>query len=229
MDRALSFPGVAVVAIAYAAMLSALALWVPEEHFFWMFSEAGPFEELSIVFWLILAGLCFVVPGVSRRALAVPGLLAIIAAAREADLHKAFTLESMFKSHYYLKSAAPLMEKAIAAVVALTILALLAYALVLGWRQVRRGAWQLDWARTAMLATAGLFVCKVLDRMKSVVGEWTGYVFSMTSTRFIAAFEEGFECAMPVLFMIALLQYQSLLIRYTAELPDLSEFYRAAR
>jgi hypothetical protein len=32
---------------------------------------------------------------------------------------------------------------------------------------------------------------------------------------------------MPVLFMIALLQYQGLLIRYTADLPDLHTLLRS--
>ena len=221
MSRAPSFHVVVLLALLYGAMLSALALWVPQDHFYALFSESGPSEQLSIVFWLILAGLCFLLPGVSHRATVVPGLLAILLAAREADLHKAFTLQSIFKSHYYLKSAAPLMEKLIAGAVALFAIGLLLYALLLGLRQVRNGSWRMDWGKTAILATAVMFVSKGLDRMQSWVGEWNGYVFGETARHFNAAFEEGFECAMPLLFIIALLQYQGLLIRYTAELPQI--------
>lgn len=41
------------------------------------------------------------------------GIVALVAAAREADLHKAFTDTSVLKASYYLKSAAPSFEEGV--------------------------------------------------------------------------------------------------------------------
>lgn len=202
------FPHVVVLVVAYALLLILLALDLSPGRFLWIFSEEGPFEMLSCGFWLLLAAACFTLPGLPRRPWQ-QGIVAVIAAAREADLHKAFTEMSVLKTSYYLKSSAPPVEKLLAALVALPALILVVYVLVSGARLIRRTrAWRFDWGRTVLLAMGLLVASKVLDRSEAVVADWFGLHFPMLLHRFIASFEEGAECLLPLLFIIVLLQYQ---------------------
>jgi hypothetical protein len=205
----LTFRNVVLALLAYGMAMAGLALWVPEDPFHWLFSEQGPFEILSIGFWLLLAASCFALPGLPRRPLLAPGLAALLAAAREADLHKAFTVESIFKSHYYLRSPAPPGEKLVAGIVALAVLSLVAHVLIAGMRQLRRQhALRFEWGRTLLLGVVLVFACKALDREQSVLGDWFGIGFPPLLRRLNAAFEEGYECLLPVLFLVALVQVQ---------------------
>lgn len=207
---AMGFGNLLILVVVYAALMIVLALNLSQDVFVPLFAEGGPFESLTIGFWLLLAALCFTLPGLPRRPWD-SGIVALLAAAREADLHKAFTDMSVLKTSYYLKSAAPPFEKLIAALVTLPALALVIYVLVAGARFIRRtGAWRLDWGRTTLLAMGLLVASKMLDRVEAVTADWFGLHFSPLAHNFIAAFEEGVECLLPVLFIAALLQYQYL-------------------
>ncbi len=208
------FPHVVAFALAWCAILVVLALELPGERFDWFFSEEGPVEILSCGFWLLLAGACLTLPGLPRRPWQ-QGVAAVVAAAREADLHKAFTEASVLKTSYYLKSAAPPAEKLVAALVTLPALVLVIYVLVRGAKLIRRTrAWRFDWGRTVMLATGLLVASKLLDRSEAVSAAWFGFTTPVMMHRFIAAFEEGVECLLPVLFIVVLLQYQQ---QFTAD------------
>jgi hypothetical protein len=116
---------------------------------------------------------------------------------------------SVLKTSYYLKSPAPLTEKLVAALVTLPAVILVAYVLVRGALFIRRmRAWRFDWGRTVLLATALLFASKVLDRSEALGAAWFGFHAPLMLHRFIAAFEEGVECLLPILFLVVLLQYQ---------------------
>lgn len=83
------------------------------------------------------------------------------------------------------------------------------YVLVRGALLIRRTrAWRFDWGRTVMLATGLLAASKLLDRSEAVSAAWFGFHTPMLLHRFIAAFEEGIECLLPILFLVVLLQYQ---------------------
>lgn len=194
--------------VAYGMLLILLALQLTPERFEWLFAEWGPVELISCSFWLLLAAACFTLPGLPRRPWQ-QGIVAVVAAAREADLHKAFTEMSVLKTSYYLKSAAPPAEKLVAALVALPALFLALYVLASGARLIRRTrAWRFDWGRTVLLAVGLLVASKLLDRFEAVAADWFGLQVALLSHRFIAAFEEGVECLLPLLFIIVLLQYQ---------------------
>src|SRR5690606_28176349 len=128
---AMGFGNLLILVVVYAALMIVLALNLSQDVFVPLFAEGGPFESLTIGFWLLLAALCFTLPGLPRRPWD-SGIVALLAAAREADLHKAFTDMSVLKTSYYLKSAAPPFEKLIAALVTLPALALVIYVLVAG-------------------------------------------------------------------------------------------------
>ena len=207
-DSLMRFRHVIVLILAYAALMVLLALQLLPEQFVWLFSEDGPVELTSLGFWLLLAAACFTLPGLPRRPWQ-QGIVALLAAAREADLHKAFTETSVLKTSYYLKSAAPPLEKLLAALVTVPALVLVIYVLVSGARLIRRTrAWRFDWGRTVLLAMGLMVATKLLDRSEAVVADWFGLHAPELLHRFIAAFEEGVECLLPVLFLAALLQYQ---------------------
>lgn len=193
----------------YGLVLTALALVLTPQQAHAVFSEQGPFELLSVPLWVMLAAWCFDLARPIPRGQGVCGLLAVFAAAREADWHKAFTVDSIFKSNYYFDTPAPLAEKLPAAIVAACAFALIIHALVLGLRFLRqRQAWQQAWMGTVVLGVAGLVGVKVLDRMISLAQDWFGFHIAGLAGRLIGAWEEGFEMALPIVFGLALMQYR---------------------
>jgi len=204
----MQFRHVLVLLVACALLLIVLVVRLSEERFAWIFAEAGPFEILSCGFWILLGAACLTLPGLPRRPWQ-QGIVALVAAAREADLHKVFTDTSVLKASYYLKSAAPPFEKLLAAAVTLPLLVVVAYVLVSGARLIRRTrAWRFDWGRTALLAMGLLVASKLLDRSEAVIADWFGVHLPLLAHRFVASFEEGVECLLPILFIVVLLQYQ---------------------
>src|SRR5690606_39133983 len=120
--------------VLYLAALAVLPLALSQPAFEHFFSEEGPIETASTVFWLVAAVVVLArVRPPGRRAWAF-ALLYVVFAAREAQLHRAFTADSIFKSSYYRRSAAPFEEKLVAGLVAIAILLLLVYVL---WVVVR--------------------------------------------------------------------------------------------
>lgn len=199
------------VMFAYSVLLSCLALWLPDQHFAVVFSETGVFERLGIVLWWVLAAWCIDPTRPPHRHLAMCGLICAIAAAREADWHKAFTQDSIFKSRYYISAPAPFVEKVVAATVALSIFAILIHALVLGARLVwsdRRHLLGEAWVQTLILGSAMLPVLYVLDRIRSWLTEDFGVQVTPMWSHLNSAWEEGFETLLPLIFAIALVQYR---------------------
>lgn len=203
--------GVLLLILVYAALLTALALILPADTLAALFSESGPFERLSIAFWLLLAAWCFDLARPLRHNLVLTGLIALLFAAREADWHKAFTQDSLFKSDYYFDTPAPLAEKIPAAMVALGAFAVLIYALACGAKFLRRGrraALREPWVQTMLLGTAMLPLLKVLDRLRSWLRHDFGIRVSEQLGNLTGALEEGFECLLPLIFAFALVQYR---------------------
>jgi hypothetical protein len=190
--------------LGYTALLIGLAMRLPPERFSYIFSEAGPFEEVSILLWLgaSLAVLAFARPLTSRGV--IFALLFAAFAAREASWHKAFTTDSLLKISYYLKSPASLTEKILAGVVAALFIAMLIYAaiVVIHFLFVKSGFA----SRTGYwLVLAGvLFVLvKLVDRTPSLLHDFTGHQIQVDVWRLMKAFEEGFEALTPALFALS--------------------------
>jgi len=84
--------------------------------------ENGPFEVTSVILHLLVAGLGLYY---WRKGYTIGGLLSfasLLMAAREADLHKAFTTFGLFKTRQYVDASVPLMEKIISLGVVLPLL-----------------------------------------------------------------------------------------------------------
>lgn len=192
--------GFAAALVLYIAVLAVLPLVLSEPAFERFFSEEGPVEIASMFFWLFAAVVVLVRVRPLRARSWAFALLYLAFAAREADLHRAFTADSMLKTAYYRRVAAPFEEKLVAGIVAIALIALLVYVLWVvarflwtesGWR-TRAGAWLL-------VGVTLLFFTKLLDRAPATLAEDFGVTITPLVKRYSSAFEEGLEAALPLI------------------------------
>lgn len=208
MDSALRFRNILIAEIVYILLLAPFPWLLTKQEMQSVFSEQGPFEVLSAVFWAALGLLCLMTAKQAPRRLIPCGIAAFVGCARELDLHTAITGMSIFKSHYYLKTPAPIGEKLLVGLLAIAIIVVLIDVLLAGFRALRQGALQQDWMRTAMLAFVTTGFTKVLDKLQSYVHDFTGHWLPQIYGLIINALEEGVEMSLPLLFIVALVQYQ---------------------
>lgn len=132
-----------VVLAAYVALLVWLGLTLPAARAESLFSEQGGFEKVSVVFWLGLAVAVLVARPIRLPRRIGMALVAAVLAAREADWHKKFTADSLFKTDYYQMTDVPATEKLLAGALVLLLLAVVLWLLVVGAREVlARGGWR---------------------------------------------------------------------------------------
>ncbi len=191
----------------YAVFLLILAVSLDGSTLERAFSEAGPFERLSIAFWLLLAVALLAGRRAALRHRVTLAVTACLLAAREASWHKAFTSDSLFKTNYYEDPTIPLAEKLIAGPVAMALLTLLVVVLIYGGRLLLQGGWRRPWMRTAIFGVLITAATKVVDRAPAILAEDYGIVLPELTARIIQALEEGVEMALPPIFLVALLQY----------------------
>lgn len=191
---------IALAIVLYILLLALLPLLLSYSVFMFTFSEQGPFEQLSIVAWIFTALIIIVrIRPLGLRAWAF-ALLCIIFAAREADLHKAFTAGSILKINYYKHAIAPFGEKVAAGSVAIAVIALLAYVgFVVARFLLRDGGWRSRAGVWLMIGTVLVVLGKMLDRAPAVLAEDYGIVLSPLVDLYATAFEEGLEMIHPLI------------------------------
>lgn len=198
-----------VVILLYVAFLMLTGLTLPPEAFKLLFSESGPFERMSIALWALLGLALLLHDPRSTRAQALAAL-ALLFAAREADLHKAFTDLSITKIKFYLAAAVPLQQKLLGGLVLLGGVALVMVAARLFYRHVIRDQGLHSPLGQLLLMPALLLpVSKIVDRFASQLYELFEIRLPQTVSQLIGAFEEGIEMALPALFIVALLLYRA--------------------
>lgn len=178
---------------------------LPPERADALFSETGWFEDLSAVFWLVLAAvLLFARPIRLSRRIGM-AVIAAALAAREEGWHKKFTTDSLFKSDYYQMTGVPMAEKLIAGAVAVGLTITLIWLLVLGGREiVGRGGWRRPWGWLALFAVAISPILKAVDRGPSILRVQFDITLPENIDMVMLSLEEGMESALPVLFLLAL-------------------------
>jgi hypothetical protein len=192
-----------------------------------LFSEKGPFEEMSVVLWVALGAMLLFHDARSPRVLALAAL-SFVFAAREADLHKAFTVMSIEKIKFYLSPDVPVLQKLIGGLVFLTVVALIVHLARLCWQYFfRQGGLRTPVGQVLVLPVLLLPISKIMDRFSNVLKESFDIYLSASVNQFIAAFEEGMEMAMPVLFIVALLLYRA--SRREAASPEASSLLQGKR
>jgi hypothetical protein len=167
-------------------------------------SEQGFFEVMSPPLWIALAVLCVIKLGFRKWGIST-ALLSLIFAAREADLHKAFTADSIFKHNYY-KMDIPFAQKFWAGLVAIACIAFLIWILFRCCLYIyRTQAWRQAWGRLTLLTIALVIFTKICDRLESVLNVDYHIQISLVQGEICNMFEEGFEMLLPILFAVALL------------------------
>ena len=195
----------AALLVAYGIFLVYLGTTVSPEVAERMFSEAGWFEDLSAVFWFGLAVVTLLARPVSLGKRLGMAVVAAALAAREEGWHKAFTADSLFKTDYYQMADVPLAEKVIAGMVAIGLTITLMWLLVAGGRQlIRHGGWRRPWGWVAITAVAIAPILKAVDRAPSILRQRFDVVVPEQVGTVMKALEEGFESALPILFLLAL-------------------------
>ncbi len=121
--RGMSLLGAAILLFASVLVSLVVALTVDSaSHARWV-AESGPIETASILFHLgsvLVLVLSALFLGDRRFALRWALIMGFFAA-READSHNRFTTEGIFRTSYYFKSSAPIIERVLVTLVLLAI------------------------------------------------------------------------------------------------------------
>jgi hypothetical protein len=174
-----------------------------------LFSESGPFEIASEWLWVLLGAACLAIAGCPWRRRLLLSALALVLAMREADWHKAFTADSIFKSNYYQDMPAPLAEKLLAGAVALACILGLVWAGVLAWRSlIRDRNLREPWGLVVALGIVLLPLVKIVDRSHSILVERHGIAMPAAVERMLAPVEEGTEMLLPLILASGLWLYR---------------------
>ncbi len=195
--------------LLYLAFLADLAVQMPAGVVEQLMSEQGPFERMSVVLWLALAALALWRRPGSKATVTLMVFVGLAFAAREADLHKAYTVMSISKSRFYLSPLVPLHHKLIGGALVLGTVGALLYLLRVFYRYlfVEQG-WLAACGQLLLLPIALLPITKLLDRSVSWLDRKLGYRVPEEIARAIGTFEEGMEMALPALLIAALVHYR---------------------
>lgn len=182
-----------------AGLLVLLASLLPQPVAAQFFSEEGLVERITEACWMFTGLVILKQLPPSSVMTWVFALLCFFCAAREADLHKAFTADSMLKMNYYRRTVAPLAEKLLAGVVALGVVVLAGLALASLLRFVRRGGWRLRHGVWLMAALALMVLTKLFDRLPATLQVDYDIVISQWMQLRLLALEEGLESVAPLM------------------------------
>jgi hypothetical protein len=190
--------------LGYVSLLVLGAVLLPYPWIAPWLSETGPFEVGALVAWIAAAAVvAYRIRPFTLRTLAFV-VLCLLCAAREADLHKAFTQESISRLSYYRRSAAPLAEKLMAGSVALLFTALLLYAAVVAVRFLfREGGLRSRSGIWLIVSAALLVLTKALDRSYAVLAGNFALWLPPALQHVTAALEEGLEPVVPLVFALS--------------------------
>jgi hypothetical protein len=166
-------------------------------------SEQGPFEQLSLIFWLLLSGYIIWRWWPGDHISWTLALLPLIALAREASLHKAVNGISVLKRQFYLSNEIALQPKLLMGAIALTSIAALVYGLYLLVIWLRAGAWKHSGGQFMLIGVGLLIGTKILDRVNSILRTDFGVILAAHTAESIVVFEESLEMALPLVLLAA--------------------------
>lgn len=170
-------------------------------------SEEGLFEQASWVLYFVVAAVCLFLIREDPRLYATSAVVVLAMGARELDLHRRFTTDSMLKSRYYLKVQAPLIEKLIAGAIVLALTAVVLYMLVRYLPLLLRRLRERSAAAITLATSFGVLVLtKIADRLPDLMRHDFGAVAPAWLLHLQAVFEEPLESTIPLLFLLAIVQ-----------------------
>lgn len=196
---------VVTVLVLFSIMLFAIIYMMDISVTHKLTSESGFFEVMSPPLWIALAVLCVVKLGFRKWGLGTAAL-ALIFAAREADLHKAFTAQSIFKHHFYKMEGVPFAQKFWGGLVAVICIGIMLWMLFsfLSYLYRTKG-WRQAWGRLTILSIALVIFTKICDRLEATLNVDYHIFLSEVQGEICNMHEEGFEMLLPFMFAISLL------------------------
>jgi len=197
------------IVIGGALLVFMLLGWaLPRDAALMLFLESGPIESLSAVLWIVTAAAILLVLRPTTLTVLAGAWLCVCGAAREADLHKHWTRDSMLKISYYLSAEHPVSSRLLAGVVFLLLIAAVILVLHRMWQVLRttdRRSLPL-WIAIGVATAIVLVTTKIIDRLPAILeghGARLGDRFRLA----LRGFEEGGELLIPLLAAAAVLAY----------------------
>jgi len=187
---------------AFLLFLLLSPLFLSPSAFQTAYAEGGFFETLSFYGWLAGAALIFIrVRPIGYRAVSF-AVLSLAMAAREADWQKKFTSDGVLKINYYQDGSIPFMERLIAGLVVLILVAGLIYAVYVGFRFLFfEGGWAARSGIWLFVTGVSLVIGKSTDRIAGELNNLFGITLSEGWVIHLQAVEEGIEALAPLFFL----------------------------
>lgn len=196
---------VVVALLLFSAMLFFIIYTIDVSVTHKLTSESGFFEVVSPPLWIALAVLCLYKLGFHKWGLGTAAL-SLIFAAREADLHKAFTAQSIFKHHFYKMDGVPFAQKFWGGLVAVICIGIMLWMLVAFILYLyRTKGWRQAWGRLTILSIVLVIFTKICDRLEATLNVDYHIFLTEVQGEICNMHEEGFEMLLPFVFAISLL------------------------
>lgn len=208
IQRSVSHPYSVLIPLTLALLASTWIALLGAERAARIVREWGPVEDLTVAgYGAVLLGIIAVYRGRPNRFGCHALLIVVCLLARELDLHRAFTAESVLALRYYSSPAIAPLNKAMGMLLVLGLTWLFVSFLVSGARRLLP---QLRAARghaySFALAVALVPISKTLDAAPRIVAKDFGMPMSSGLRSVVKVTEEVLELAIPVVLLWALCQ-----------------------
>jgi hypothetical protein len=197
-----------VLALALLGLAAALvvASQMPVDTAHPLLVEGGPVEVVTAVLLFAMAGVALVLWWHRGSVFGLLATVAFLMAAREFDLHTAFTTHGIFSTKEFFRPTVPAGEKLLAGAALLALLALVAISIRASWQELRR-LWQARSPAVYGLATIVLLlpVLKLFDGLPRMM-RGAGAPIGDAGMVCLLALEEVGELMLPVLLVVVMVQ-----------------------
>ena len=177
-----------------------VATVLPLDQAKYIFSENGPYEILSVFFWIAL----FVLILISKKYYDFKSwisflVISLFAASREADLQKEFSTDGFIKFNYYTNPEILIGEKILFGFILFLILLVILNATYLGLAYVFKNKLNTERSVITIQLFFLLIITKVFDRLNNTLKNDFDFHLSDSIAIVVHAFEESGEMLIPIL------------------------------
>ncbi|MGN9712793.1 hypothetical protein ACG9WQ_005230 [Acinetobacter variabilis] len=175
----------------------------------YLFSESGAFEVLSPWLWYLLALLCLLNIEIKLNTRIFMAVAAILLGMREMDFHKRVFEVSFIKTNFYRSAEIPMMDK----VLGFILLSGIAFVFIVLLKKLittvrtAKNTWNTAYFFVFLTIACG-GISKVLDRTTSTLSEEFSIKLLPQTQVMIMTIEEGVEMLLPILLIVAVLNYR---------------------